>query len=599
MAAQRGKIRVWCQPRGRDQHCRTAGRQRTGIRFLAMGEPRGVAGPDHSVQVDNIDIDKLDKANAVLVICYLGNSSKLYVDLLKKRGIDNAYSVKGGFAEWRDVGLPVVGEDIDYKNKSFDQTSIKQLFYQLDNGEISQRRQAAAYAKLDLVLTSSMVRLVRFIVQGDVDWNLVQKKLNTLEQSDDIAARWEMTPKAFPNEDELISAIENDTIYEYLISLLPMEKRYRKLVKLLKAYRVMDKFPKIKYYKKSLKLGDSSSRVKEIKKRLQISGDYPKNVSIDRKFDETLRRAVITYQKRYLLKVTGMVDKTMTYYLNQPAKTNIQAIITNLDKTKLYPKQFEDEYIEVNIPDFNLRYYKNHEQVMKKGIVIGRIDRPTPLFSNAIRYMVLNPTWTITDNLVKRDLIPILRENPMYLEENNIHVFRGKKEIEVTQEMLDPYEKSEKKVPYRFVQFPGDNNALGRVKFMFPNKYDVYLHDTDNKSLLSRRYKIYSSGCMRLEKPFDLVTLLLEHVRKSYSQSQIDEIIESNEVTTIGLKQTVPIHMIYFTVYEEDGLAYFKNDIYLYDKIIEESVVGNKKATFTVPKKRMISVKKNAQPLSN
>ena len=487
----------------------------------------------------------------------------------------------------------------NYKNKSFDQKSIKHLFYQLDNEEISRSRQAAAYAKLDLVLTSSMVRLVRFIVQGDVDWNLVQEKLNTLEQSDDITARWEMTPKAFPDEDELISAIENDTIYEYLTSLIPMEKRYRKLVKLLKAYRVMDKFPKIKYYKKSLKLGDSSSRVKEIKKRLQISGDYPKKAPINSKFNETMRRAVITYQKRYLLKVNGMVDKTMTYYLNQPAKNNIQAIITNLDKTKLYPKEFEEEYIEVNIPDFNLRYYKDHEKIMKKGIVVGRIDRPTPLFSDAIGYMVLNPTWTITDNLVKRDLIPILRENPMYLEENNIHVFRGKKEIEVTQDMLDPYEKSEKKVPYRFVQFPGETNALGRVKFMFPNKYSVYLHDTDNKSLLSRRYKIYSSGCIRLEKPFELVDTLLEHTRKSYSQSKIDEILESNKATTIGLKKRIPVHILYFTVYEEDGLAYFKNDIYLYDKIIEESVVGNKKATFTVPKKRMISVKKNAQPLSN
>ena len=487
----------------------------------------------------------------------------------------------------------------NYKNKSFDQTSIKHLFYQLDNGEISQAKQASSYAKLDLVLTSSFVRLVRFIVQGDVDWNLVQEKLNSLEQSDDIVARWEMSPKPFPDQDELISAIENNSIYEYLTSLIPMEKRYRKLIKLLKDYRVMDKFPKIPYSNEILKIGDSSSRVKEIKKRLQITGDYPKNAPIDSKFDETLRRAVKTYQKRYLIKVSGKVDRTTTYYLNQPVKTNIQAIITNLDKTKLYPKQFEDEYIEVNIPDFNLRYYKEGEQIMKKGIVVGRIDRPTPLFSNAIRYMVLNPTWTITDNLVKRDLIPVFRENPMYLKENNIHAFRGKKEVEVTPEMLNPYEKSEERVPYRFVQFPGDNNALGRVKFMFPNKYDVYLHDTDNKSLLSRRYKIYSSGCMRLEKPFDLVSLLLEHVRKSYSQSEINEILESNEPTTIGFKQTVPIHMVYFTVYEEDGLAYFKNDIYLYDKIIEESVVGNKKATFTVPKKRMISVKKNAKPLSN
>ena len=487
----------------------------------------------------------------------------------------------------------------NYKNKSFDQTSIKLLFYQLDNGEISPRKQASAYAKLDLVLTSSMVRLVRFIVQGDVDWNMVQEKLKTLEQSDDITARWEMTPKGFPDEEELISAIKNDTIYEYLNSLIPMEKRYRKLVKLLKDYRVMDKFPKIKYSKDPLKIGDSSSQIKEIKKRLQISGDYPKKAPIDSKFDQTLKNAVITYQKRYLLKITGMVDRTTTYYLNQPVKNNIQAIITNLDKTKLYPKEFEDEHVEVNIPDFNLRYYKDQKMVMKKGLVVGRIDRPTPLFSDKISYMVLNPTWTIPDNLIKRDLIPVLRQNPMYLEENNIHAFKGKKEIEITQEMLDPYEKSEKRVPYRFVQFPGDTNALGRVKFMFPNKYAVYLHDTDNKSLLARRYKIYSSGCMRVETPFDLVDTLLEHTWKSYSKSQIDEILESNKPTTISLKKPIPVHIIYFTVYEENGLAYFKNDIYLYDKIIEESVVGNKKDTFTVPKKRMISVKKNAQPLSN
>lgn len=487
----------------------------------------------------------------------------------------------------------------NYKNKPMDQKSIKLLFFQLDNGEISRNRQSAAYAKLDLVLTSSLVRLVRFIVQGDVDWEMVQEKLLTLEQSDDIAARWEMSPKPFPDQSDLISAIEDGNIYEYLSSLLPMETRYRKLVQLLNNYRIMDKFPKIKYSKKSLKMGDSSSRVKEIKKRLQITGDYPKKAPINSKFDQTLKNAVITYQKRYLLKVTGEVDRTTTYYLNQPVKNNIQAIITNLDKTKLYPKAFEDEHIEINIPDFNLRYYKDEKRVMKKGVVVGRIDRPTPLFSDAISYMVLNPTWTIPDNLIKRDLIPVLRENPMYLEENNIHAFRGKKKIEVTQEMLDPFEKSEKRVPYRFVQYPGDTNALGRVKFMFPNKYAVYLHDTDNKSLLNRRYKIYSSGCVRLEQPFDLVETLLDHTKKSYSQSKIDEILESNEPTTIMLKKRIPVHIIYFTVFEEDGLAYFKNDIYLYDKIIEESVEGNKKATFTVPEKRMISVKKNAQPLSN
>ncbi len=488
----------------------------------------------------------------------------------------------------------------NYKNKSFDQASISRLYYMLDNAEISQKKKAAVYARLDLILTSSMVRLVRFMVQGDVDWALVQEKMTALKESDDIAATWEMSPKPFPNQSALISAITNGNIYPYLTSLLPLEKRYRNLVSLLKDYRIMNKFPKIPYSNTVLKFGDSAKRIKEIKKRLQISGDYPKSADIDTRFDRQLQEAVTTYQKRYLLEVTGKIDKTVTYYLNQPISQNIQAIITNLDKTKLYPKSFEAEHIAVNIPDFYLRYYRNGMMLRKMGLVVGRIDRPTPIFSDKIKYMVLNPTWTIPDNLIKRDLIPVFRKNPMYLEENNIRVFRGKKEVQVTQEMLDPYEKSEKRVPYRFVQFPGENNALGRVKFMFPNKYAVYLHDTDNKSLLERRYKIYSSGCVRVEKPFDLVTTLLTHSKGKYSEDRIAKILESNKPTTIRLRKSIPVHMLYFTVYQEDGLAYFKHDIYLYDKMIEESVEGNRKETFSIPKKRMVSVKKQGtNPLSN
>ena len=488
----------------------------------------------------------------------------------------------------------------NYKNKSFDQKSIGRLLYKLDNGEFTPNQKAIVYARLDLMLTNSFVRLVRFIVQGDVDWNLVQKKLKSLKQSNDITSHWEMSLKAFPNPDSVAQAAIQGNIREYLNTLIPMEKRYRKLVKLLKSYRIMQKFPQVPYSNTPLKVGDSAKRIKLIKKRLQISGDYPKSAPINKKFDKTLERAVLSFQKRYLLKINGQIDKTMTWYLNQPVKNNIQAIITNLDKTKLYPKHFEDEYVEVNIPDFNLRYYKNGQKVMKMGLVVGRIDRPTPIFSDKIEYMVLNPTWTIPDNLIKRDLIHVLRENPNYLRENNIHVFSGNKEISITQSMLNPYEKSSKRVPYRFVQFPGDKNALGRVKFMFPNKYAVYLHDTDNKSLFPRRYKIYSSGCMRVERPFDLMRVLLTHAKGSYSSDKIEEILATNQPTTIRLSRSIPVHIIYFTVYEEDGLAYFKHDIYLYDKIIEESVQGHKKRTFTIPKKRMIKVKKKKiKPLSN
>lgn len=487
----------------------------------------------------------------------------------------------------------------NYKNKSFDQYAIGQLLYKLDNNQISTAKKAAVYARLDLMLTNSFVRLIRFIVQGDVDWNLVQKKLYSLKKSEDTTAHWEMTPKGFPNQNQLFSAIVSDQIYPYLDSLIPMEKRYKTLIKLLKKYQAMDAFPKVEYSNTDLKFGDKSPRVEQVKKRLQISGDYPKTAPIDKTFDKTLERAVITFQKRYNLAVNRKVDKVMTYYLNLPVTEKVQSIITNLDKTKLYPRHFEEEYIEANIPDFKLRYYKNNRMLMRMGLVVGRIDRPTPLFEDQIKFMVLNPTWTVPDNLIKKDLIHVLRENPAYLKENNIHVFAGNKEIDITSQQLAPYEKSSRPVPYRFVQYPGDTNALGRVKFMFPNKYDVYIHDTDNKSLFTRRYKVYSSGCMRVQKPFDLTKKLLQHAQGHYTESQINRILETNQPTTIILSKPVPVHMIYFTVYEEDGLAYFRNDVYMYDKIIEESAEGNRKATFKAPKQRLISVKKNAKTISN
>ncbi|RLA74490.1 MAG: murein L,D-transpeptidase [Epsilonproteobacteria bacterium] len=486
----------------------------------------------------------------------------------------------------------------NYKNKPMGRKNIKHLFYLLDNNEISQEKLTEVYARLDILLSNSFVSLVRFIVQGDVDWALLQQKMKALKASDDIEAKWEITPKGFPSQDRLYDAITNSEIKSYLASLIPMEQRYKKLIEMLKDYRVMAKFPEIAYTNKVFKLGDKDKRIVEIKKRLQISGDLPRNASLNKKFDAQLRQAVLTYQKRYNLKVDGKVDKVMTYYLNLPAKKNIQQIIANLDKCKLYPRSFENEFVEVNIPDFNLRYYRNTRRLFKTGIVVGRIDRPTPIFSDLITYMVLNPTWTIPDNLIKRDLIHVLRENPNYLVDNNIHVFSGKKEVQVTSTELDPYEHSSKRVPYRFVQYAGDSNALGRIKFMFPNKYAVYLHDTDNKSLLERRYKIYSSGCMRVDKPFDFMNILLDHVKGHYSQERIQQILDTMKSTTLKLSKAIPVHILYFTVYKEDGLAYFKNDIYLYDQMIWESSTGHKKETFKIPDKRFIDVNKNAKKKS-
>jgi murein L,D-transpeptidase YcbB/YkuD len=205
--------------------------------------------------------------------------------------------------------------------------------------------------------------------------------------------------------------------------------------------------------------------------------------------------------------------------------------------------------------------------------------------------MVLNPTWTITNNLVRRDLIPVLRTNPGYLEAHNIHVFAGGKEVPLDFARLAKAEHGGA-IPYRFVQFPSDKNALGRVKFMFPNKYSVYLHDTDNHSLFKYRYRVFSSGCMRVSKPFDFMNILLRHAKGSYTESKIKQIFATNKPTTIRLSRAIPVHVLYNTAYREDGKDYFLYDIYMYDQMIYESSAGHTKSTFTVPKKRLTGIKR-------
>jgi L,D-transpeptidase YcbB len=482
----------------------------------------------------------------------------------------------------------------NYKEKDLGQKEIEKLLFMIDNNEV--RNNKALYARLDAAFSSSFVSLVKFITKGDVDWDLVQKKMAGLKYSDDIRANWEITPNDFPDQKLMAAAVLNGNINEYLKSLLPLEDRYMALVEIYKKYRDMKPFEQIPYSNDILQMGSSSPRVMLVKKRLQVLGDYPVYTNIDPYFDITLYNAVTRYQKRYNIEPTGKIDKVTNYYLNQPLSAHLNSIVTNLDKTKIYPKRLDDERIEINVPSYHFAYFQNNEPVLSSNAVVGRIDRPTPIFNDYIEYLVLNPTWTVTDNLIKKDLIGVLRENPNYLIDHNIHVFSNNDEVTLGPGELDEYENSSAKVPFRFVQNPGNNNALGRVKFIFPNPYDVYLHDTDNKDLFNRRYRVYSSGCMRIQKPLELATILLEnHTDGKYDESYMENILDSNKTTTIKLSQPIPINILYFTVHKDDGLIYFDYDIYMYDLIIQESTEDNRKEYFKVPKQRMISVEKNAK----
>jgi len=478
----------------------------------------------------------------------------------------------------------------NYQHKNYNRRQINQLSFTLENGEIPASEIPKAQARLDVMMSDALMQVLHFLRIGVVDWPLVQRKLQRLKETQDIHAAWDIKPKKLPDPKQLLAQLKSGRLDAYLRRQIPLEGRYRRLVAMLQKYREMPDFPRLSEGRK-LRPGDSDSRIPQIKRMLKFFGDYPKRLAEDSQFDRALAEAVRSFRKRFKLPPGDFIGNKMIHYLNTPRSEYVKKILVNLEKLKLYPHSWEQEYVEVNVPEFKMRFYQNGRAIFSSDVVVGRIDRPTPIFDGKMTYMVLNPTWTIPDNLVRRDLIPMLKKHPEYLKEHNIHVFTSYKpnapEVEPDLQKLFSYEHDTRPIPYRFVQFPSESNALGRVKFMFPNKYSVYLHDTDNKKLFGYRYRVFSSGCMRVERPFDFMKLLLHFARGSYSEGKLREIFDSNKPTTIRLAKAIPVHIVYFTVRRKGKKDYFFYDIYLHDQIIWESMAGHKKASFKVPAKRL------------
>ena len=473
----------------------------------------------------------------------------------------------------------------NYKYKNFYQEEIGQYSYLLQD-DMDVDKNSDDLALLDILLTKSYIALADFLVKSDIDWDSVALKIKELKDTRGIKANWEMVKKSLPSTKRLYNALKKENIDNFFKSLIPLPDRYSSLIEILNIYRSMPQFHKIPYTRnfQGLRYGDVDSRIIDIKKRLVISGDFPKQDSYSDIYGDKLKTAIYSYKDRFNLEQDGVIDKITIYYMNRPISLLVDSIITNLDKLRVFPNRFPNEYILVNIPAFMMEYYKNGQVILSMSAVIGRDERPTPIFQSKMTYLELNPNWNIPENLVRKDLIPTLIKEPDYMEKHNIHVFYGwknKKEIKhLDIEKLLPYQDESKgHIPYRFVQFPGDDNALGRIKFMFPNKYSVYLHDTDNKSLFQRRYRVYSSGCMRISKPFELLEVLKPHLKKR-DIAHIDKYRNNLKNVTFRFTSPVVVQTAYFTVYRKDGQIYFRKDIYGYDNMIENSVKDDGQSSF-------------------
>lgn len=324
-----------------------------------------------------------------------------------------------------------------------------------------------------------------------------------------------------------------------------------------------------------LKRGVRNDRVPGLRKRLRQSEDLtdPADLKSDL-FDDVLEKAVQQFQKRHGLLADGVVGPSTLEALNVPAAKRLEQILANLERWRQLPRNFEDRYIEVNVPDFHLKMVDKGKTVQTMRVVVGRRNRPTPILFGRMTYLSINPYWTVPPLIARKDLLPKIRKDPSYLTIRNIRVFENWKAdaAELDPLSIDWNQVGENRFPYKLRQEPARDNALGKVKFMFPNKLNVYLHDTPSKELFKRRQRSFSAGCVRLEKPLDLAAYLLDS-EKGWSREKVSSMFEKGTPQVVLFKEPIPVYILYWTAWvEKDGMIHFRKDIYGRDRALNEQL---------------------------
>lgn len=413
---------------------------------------------------------------------------------------------------------------------------------------------AEARDELDLLLTDAWLTYGAHLLRGRVD-------------PASLDSSWRSSPQEHDLVQILSRGLSEGRATQRLRDLAPKHGGYKRLMQLLSHYREVQTwggYPRIAA-SRTLRRGDYGPAVERLREHLLYQGDLvvvdPVDPSV---FDESLEAAVIRFQRRHGIEPDGVVGSTTLAELDKPVAERIRQIERNLERWRWLPYDLGRRYILVDIAGFELRVIEDEHTVMDMQVIVGRDYRQTPIFNDRIRYLVLSPYWHVPASLAIKDILPLARRDPGYLVAHGFQVLTGSgaEERVVDPSTIDWERISENNFPYRFRQDPGPFNSLGRVKFMFPNEFNVYLHDTPSVGLFARTARDFSSGCIRVERPLDLAEYLLSGA-SGWTRERILRGMNSGQERNISLPTPVPVHMIYLTVWTEpDGTVYFRPDVY-------------------------------------
>lgn len=311
--------------------------------------------------------------------------------------------------------------------------------------------------------------------------------------------------------------------------------------------------------KPAIKVDMEDARLGPIIERLMYWGDLPKNYQSTGRYEAQLQEAIKHFQKRMSLDVDAVIGKSTLVALNASPEFRMQQLVGNLERWRWLPEDLGRKYLLVNIPSFELKGVIDNQVVLKKPVIVGRNYRRTPIFSSKINNLIFNPTWTVPPKLAVEDKLPEIQKDPTFFAKLGITVYERDRVVDVAGVNWRRLGKGN--FPFRLVQQPGPQNALGQVKFMIPNTDDIYLHDTNTRNLFNRAERAFSSGCIRVHKPLELVEWILGE--QGWDMEKIQETVDMGITQTIAVKHPVPVHLEYWTVVlDDEGNVSYRTDLY-------------------------------------
>lgn len=308
-----------------------------------------------------------------------------------------------------------------------------------------------------------------------------------------------------------------------------------------------------------LQVGSQHPAVRNLRRRLMISGDLPRNSGDSPVFDTFLDAAVKRFQQRHGMTADGIIGNVTLAALNVSAQTRLGQLQTNLVRLNAMSGFLGDRYVMVNIPAAEIEAVEGGRVAQYHKAIVGKVDRQTPVLNSEINEVILNPYWTAPKSIIRKDIIPLMRKDPTYLTRNSIRLFDPQGN-EVPPETVDW--STEEAVNLRFRQDPGKINAMSSTKINFPNEHAVYMHDTPQRSLFGQLLRFESSGCVRVHNVREMTIWLLRDT-PGWSRNQIESVVASRENTEIPLASKVPVYFVYISAWSTgDGVVHFRDDIY-------------------------------------